>query len=246
MKVVTIETIKLGELCISVTRKNIKTLRLAVHPPQGRVMLSAPKRAGLAAVRAFVLSKQSWIRQQQLKLQAQVHEAPSAFLQGESHWVWGQPCVLSVYTQEAKPSVQFDLASEPACITLTVRPGSDAAKRAAAIHEWHKSLLHAVVPGLIDKWEPRLGVKAKQYFLQHMKTRWGSCHHTAARIRLNTELVKKTPDLLEYVIVHELAHLLVPNHGPRFVAIMDKHLPAWREARVRLNARALVGGAENE
>ena len=121
-----------------------------------------------------------------------------------------------------------------------MRPGSDAARRAQVIHQWHKSLLHDVVPALIMKWETKLKVKVAGYFLQRMKTKWGSCNHQAAHIRLNTELVKKPRDLLEYVIVHEMAHLLEPTHSDRFIAILQENYPSWREARAELNELPLT------
>jgi predicted metal-dependent hydrolase len=126
-----------------------------------------------------------------------------------------------------------------------VRPGSDTTKRAEIIHEWHKALLHAVVPALIRKWEPILKVRVHGYFLQRMKTKWGSCNHQAGHIRLNTELVKKPKDLLEYVIVHEMAHLLEPTHSERFVAILQKHYPTWREARAELNELPISSDARD-
>ncbi len=120
-------------------------------------------------------------------------------------------------------------------ITLTVRPSSDSGKRAEILHDWHKALLHALIPPLIQKWEPRLKVKVVHYFLQRMKTKWGSCNHREGHIRLNTELVKKPKDLLEYVIVHEMTHLREPTHSERFTAILQEHYPTWREARAELN-----------
>jgi predicted metal-dependent hydrolase len=125
-------------------------------------------------------------------------------------------------------------------IILTVRPGSDAAKRAEVIHKWQKALLHEAVPLLIEKWGLKLKVEVRGYFLQRMKTKWGSCNHRAGHIRLNTELVKKPRDLLEYVIVHEMAHLIEPTHNDRFVAILEEHYPTWREARAELNALPLT------
>jgi predicted metal-dependent hydrolase len=136
-----------------------------------------------------------------------------------------------VIVADAKPGMTLDHKR----ITLSVRPGSDVAKRAEVMHEWHKALLHQVIPGLIRKWEPLLKVKVRGYFLQRMKTKWGSCNHLAGNIRLNTELVKKPKDLLEYVVVHEMAHLVEPSHNDRFVTILDRHVPAWREARAELN-----------
>lgn len=125
-------------------------------------------------------------------------------------------------------------------IVLRVRPGSDEDKRAEIMHAWHRSLLHAAIPRLIQKWEPKLGVSVNAYYIQRMKTKWGSCNPAAGNIRLNTELVKKPRDLLEYVIVHEMAHLLEPTHNDRFVGILDLHSPGWREARADLNGLPLA------
>jgi len=125
-------------------------------------------------------------------------------------------------------------------ITLTVRPGSGSAKCDAVMHAWHKSLLHDALPGLIRKWEPKLGVEVAGYFLQRMKTKWGSCNHRAKHIRLNTELVRKPRDLLEYVVVHEMVHLAEPTHSDRFIWILENHYPSWREARAELNELPLT------
>ena len=146
--------------------------------------------------------------------------------------------MLSVREEEMKPSVRLSHRR----ITLTVRPGSGRAKRAAVMHEWHKSLLHDAVPELIRRWQRKLSVEVAGYFLQRMKTKWGSCNHRARNIRLNTELVRKPKDLLEYVVVHEMLHLIAPNHSEQFLALLNRHYPAWREARAELNELPL--GAE--
>jgi predicted metal-dependent hydrolase len=125
-------------------------------------------------------------------------------------------------------------------MTLFVRPGSPSAKRGAILHEWHKALLHEAVPPLIAKWEHKAGVRVERYFLQRMKTKWGGCNVRAGTIRLNTELVKKVRDLLEYVVAHEVLHLIEPTHSERFVRLLDKHYPAWREARAELNELPLT------
>ena len=225
------ETIQLGKLSIVVTRKNIKHVHLSVYPPDGRVTLVAPLLTRLDVARAYAISRLGWIRQQQAKLKSQARETPRKFIERESHYLWGRRRLLSVVCRDAKPSVSLDHKR----ITLTVRPGAGAQRRAEVIHDWHKSLLHEAVPPLIQKWERKLKVKVTGYFLQRMKTKWGSCNHRAGHIRLNTELVKKPKDLLEYVVVHELAHLLEPTHSERFAAILDKHWPTWREARTELN-----------
>ncbi len=225
------DTIRLGDITVQVTRKAIKNVHLSVHPPEGRVTLTAPTSTRLDVARAYAISRLGWIRQQQARLKSQARETPRKFIERESHHLWGRRHLLTVNHGNRKPSVTLDHKR----ITLTVRPGSSAGKRAEVIHEWHKSLLHQVVPGLIKKWEPRLNVTVAGYFLQRMKTKWGSCNPGAGHIRLNTELVKKPKDLLEYVIVHEMVHLLEPTHSERFVAILQRHYPTWREARAELN-----------
>jgi predicted metal-dependent hydrolase len=230
------ETIQLGDLAIAVRRKDIKHVHLSVHPPSGRVTLVAPKGIRPEVARAYAASKLGWIRDQQAKLRAQARETPRQFIERESHYVWGRRYLLSVREAEAKPSVRMSHRS----ITLTVRPGSGRAKRAAVMHEWHKSLLHEAVPELIRKWESRLSVKVAAYFLQRMKTKWGGCNPRAQSIRLNTELVKKHQDLLEYVVVHEMLHLIEATHSERFLTLMSKHYPSWREARAELNELPLA------
>ena len=230
------QTIQLGEISILVTRKAIKNVHLSVHPPEGRVTLVAPSGTRLEVARAYAISKLGWIRAQQKKLDKQARETPRQFIERESHYLWGRRYLLTVKYQEVKPLVSLDHKR----ITLTVRPGSDADKRAVVIHAWHKSLLHAVVPAIIQKWERKLKVKVSGYFLQRMKTKWGSCNHSAGHIRLNTELVKKPKDLLEYVIVHEMVHLIEPTHSDRFIAILEKYYPTWPEARAELNELPLT------
>ena len=230
------ESIRLGDIAIEVKRKDIKHVHLSVHPPDGRVTLSAPTATRLEVARAYAISKLGWIREQQQRLADQARETPRQFIGRESHFLWGRRYLMVIKYQEAKPSVSLDHKR----IILTVRPGSDVAKRADVIHEWHKALLHKTVPPLIQKWEQKLKVEVRGYFLQRMKTKWGSCNHRAGHIRLNTELVKKPRDLLEYVIVHEMAHLIEPTHSDWFVAILEEHYPTWREARAELNQLPLA------
>ena len=230
------ETIQLGEISITVTRKDIKNVHLTVHPPDGRVTLAAPTNTRLEVARAYAISKLIWIREQQRKLECQARETPRQFVERESHHVWGRRYLMTVDYQDVKPSVVLSNKR----ITLVVRPGCSAEWRAVVMHEWHTSLLHEVVPPLIQRWERKLKVSVSGYFLQRMKTKWGSCNHAAGNIRLNTELAKKPKDLLEYVIVHEIAHLIEPTHSDRFIAILEEHYPSWREARAELNELPLA------
>ena len=233
------ETIHLGDIAILVTRKDIKHVHLSVHPPDGRVTLVAPKDTRPEVARAYAVSRLGWIRKQQDGLRGQSRETPRQFVARESHFLWGRRYLLTLKEEDAKPSVRLSHRR----ITLIVRPGSSRAKREAVMHEWHKSLLHDALPGLIRKWERKLGVEVAAYFLQRMKTKWGGCNHRAQTIRLNTELVKKPKDLLEYVVVHEILHLIAPTHSEQFLSLLSKHYPSWREARAELNELPL--GAES-
>lgn len=229
------ETIQLGDVKIAVTRKDIKNVHLSVYPPDGHVRLAAPKGTRLDVVRAYAVSRLGWIRSQQERLRNQAREPKRQFVERESHTLWGRRYLLRIRFEDSKPYVEAGHRH----ITLFVRPGSSAERRAQVIHEWHKALLHQEVPKLIAKWQSKLKVRVAGYYLQRMKTKWGSCNPRSGHIRLNTELVKKPRDLLEYVVVHEMAHLLEPTHSERFVGILDKHFPTWRDARAELNALAL-------
>lgn len=230
------ETIVLGDITIEVCRKSVRNVHLSVHPPEGRVTLVAPSETRFEVARAYAIAKLGWIRDQQEKLRGQARETPRQYVERESHNLWGRRYLLSVEEKNERPGVRLDHRR----IILTVRPGSGREKRAEILHAWHRSLLHEEIPPLIEKWERKLGVNVAGYFLQRMKTKWGSCNHRAGNIRLNTELVKKPRDLLEYIIVHEMAHLVEPTHSEQFIAILEQHYPTWLEARDELNALPLA------
>ena len=183
----------------STTRKGVKNVHLSVHPPDGRVTLVAPSATRLDVARAYAITKLGWIRDQQEKLRSQARESPRQFIGRESHFLWGRRHLMTVVEKDEKPSVRIDHRT----IRLTVRPGSTTERKAEVIHNWHKSLLHGLVPAMIQTWEAKLGVKASRYFLQRMKTKWGGCTPSTGTIRLNTELVKKPKDLLEYELPPE-------------------------------------------
>lgn len=225
------ETIELGDICIAVTRKSIKNVHLSVHPPEGRVTLAAPLDTRLEVARAYAISKLGWIRDQQDKLRNQARETSRQFVERETHYLWGRRHLLTIIERGGKPFVNLDHRR----ISMYLPPDTSLEKRAELIHEWHKVLLHQAIPPLIGKWQAKLGVTVKQYFLQRMKTKWGSCNPKAGHIRLNTELVKKPKHLLEYVVVHEMAHLLAPTHNERFMVLLEQHYQTWREARAELN-----------
>lgn len=224
-------TIELGDVLIELTLKPVRNVHLAVHPPAGHVTLVAPSDTRLDVARTYAVTRLPWIRQQQARFRGQAREAPLRYVERESHYLWGRRHLLSVVERDAKPGVAVDHRR----IVLMVRPGSGVARRREVIHAWHRSQLHRAIPPLIARWERKLGVFVSGYYLQRMKTRWGACNHKAGTIRLNTELVKKPPDLLEYVIVHEMLHLIEPTHSARFMDLLDACYPSWREARMDLN-----------
>ena len=228
-----VQTILVGDIPIAVTRKRIKHLHLRVRPPNGQVTMSAPHRARLQDVEAFAATRLEWIRRQQNRVRGQAREATPRFVPGESHYLWGRRHLLAVVERDGRQGVKLDNRH----IALFIKPGGDTAIRSRVMSAWHKAILHHTLPPLIQKWEQRLKVRVKGFYLRRMKTRWGTCNSRTGHIRLNTELVTKPGHLLEYVLVHEMVHLIVPNHGARFVALMNEHYPAWREARAELNGR---------
>jgi len=230
------QSFQLGETVISFTCKEVKNVHLSVHPPKGHVTLVAPIGTRPEVARAYAISRLAWIHSQQERLRGQAREPARQFVERESHFLWGRRYLLSIVEHEARPSIKLDHRR----ITMSIRPGATRDQRATVVHDWHKALLHEEVPDLIRKWEKRLKVSVHRYFLQRMKTKWGSCNPSARHIRLNTELVKKPRDLLEYVIVHEMAHLIEATHSDRFVALLDRHFPTWREARSELNELPLA------
>jgi predicted metal-dependent hydrolase len=226
-----VSQITLGEIAVDVVLKDIKNVHLSVYPPTGRVRISAPERMSLDTIRSFVISKLGWIRQQQTKLRAQERETPREYTDRESHYVWGRRYLLTVVESDERLGIELKHSR----LLLRIRPGTDLAKRKAVVEGWYREQLRAAVPPLLTRWTPRIGVRLERFYVQRMRTRWGSCNPKARTIRLNTELAKKPVACLEYVVVHELVHLLEPTHTPRFIALMDQFIPAWDLHRQGLN-----------
>lgn len=223
---------QLGDIEADVVFKKIKNIHLSVYPPTGRVRIAAPARMSLERVRIFAISKLAWIKKQQKRIQDQPRETPREFVDRESHFVWGKRYLMQLI--EADEPASVDLTHK--WMTLTVRPGTDLAKRRAIVDAWYRELVKKALPELIAKWEPLMGVKVKRFYVRHMKTRWGSCTPARQSIRLNTDLGKKPPECLEYVVVHEMVHLLEPSHNKRFKALMDHFMPNWRHCQEKLNS----------
>ena len=225
------EHIELGDIRVEVQRKNNKHAHLYVYPPEGRVHISAPLHMGLDALRAFAISRLSWIKAQQRQMRAQPRETQREYLNRESHQVWGRRYLLEVIEVNAAPVVEL----KHSALVLQIRPGSDEARRKALLESWYREQLRAKLPVLLGKWQPLMGVNVRRILVQRMKTRWGGCNPSTGNIRLNTELAKKPPECLEYILIHELAHLIEPTHNNRFLALMDKFMPHWRQIKDELN-----------
>ncbi|MFO0879957.1 MAG: SprT family zinc-dependent metalloprotease [Gemmataceae bacterium] len=223
--------IQLGELAIEVVFKDIKNLHLSVHPPAGRVSISAPRRMDLDVIRVFAISKLAWIHQQQKKIRKQEREPEREYIDRESHYVWGRRYLLTVVEQEKPPAIVLRQNT----LAMSVRPGTDTAKRGMLMESWYREQLRKAIPPIVTRWEPLMGVQVARYFVQRMRTRWGSCNPRARNLRFNTDLARKPRECLEYVVVHEMTHLLEPTHNARFIALMDRFMPNWRQLKQALN-----------
>jgi predicted metal-dependent hydrolase len=226
----------LGDIKVDVVFKDIKNVHLSVHPPTGRVRISAPLCMSLDNIRLFAISKLGWIKQQQRKLHDQARETPREYLDRESHYVWGKRYLLTVVERAQAPSVEL----KPNHLLLQVRPGTDEKRKQSLVEGWYREQVKHAVPPLIAEWEPLLGVKVQRFFVQRMKTKWGSCNPDAGHIRLNTELAKKPIECLEYIIVHEMTHLLERHHNDRFRDRIGRLMPQWRLYREELNRAPLA------
>jgi|ERR1041385_1593992 predicted metal-dependent hydrolase len=221
----------LGTITIEVLQKNIKNLHLSVHPPTGKVRISAPNRMSLDTIRVYAISKLRWIRKHQTKFRNQVRETPREFITNESHMFNGKRYLLRVFEHNVPPKVVL----KHSMIELYVRPNTSLAKRRVIIEEWYREKLKQTIPTLIERWENVMNVNVNQFGIKKMKTKWGTCNRQAKRIWFNLELAKKPEHCLEYIVVHELTHLLERKHDYKFTALMDKFMPQWRFYKEELN-----------
>jgi predicted metal-dependent hydrolase len=224
--------ISIGDIIIDVVRKNIKHMHLSVHPPDGKVRISAPKRIDDEAVRSFAVSKLKWIKRHRARLKKQKHPLPLKYLSGESHYFRGKRYVLNVIY--LSPPLPNKVKIRGEYLDLSIRKGSRREQRRRVLTEWYREQLKNEIPNLMKKWERKIGVRASDWGVRQMKTKWGSCNVTAKRIWLNLKLAKKPPRCLEYIMVHELVHFLEPSHNSKFKAYMDKFLPEWRSIEKEL------------
>ena len=227
---------ELMRLLGQVLKKDIKNLHLTVHPPLGQVRIVAPERMPLDTIRLYAISKLPWLRRQLATMKAQEREPAREYIDRESHFVWGKRYLLRVVERDTAPAVELKRRE----LLLYVRPGADKIRRHKLLAASYRNQVRTIALPLLAKWARVLKVKVGSLFVRRMKTKWGSCNPTMATIRLNTELAKKPLACLEYVLVHELAHLIEPTHNGRFRAILNRHLPQWPHLRDDLNRAPLA------
>ena len=226
------DKILVSNIEIGIVKKDIKNVHLSVHPPDGRVRLAVPQGMDDEAIRIFAISKLSWIKKQKGKFGRQERQTAREFLSGESHYFFGDRYLLNVIETRGKQHVEISGAKK---MNLYARPGSTREKREKIMTEWYRGQLKRVIPEYIDKWEKTMDVSLSEWGVKLMKTKWGTCNAQAQRIWLNLELAKKNPRCLEYIIVHEMVHMLERNHNDRFKAYMDKFMPNWKVVKDELN-----------
>ena len=226
------EEIIVNHIKINVIRKNIQNMHLAVYPPAGRVRIAAPMHINKEAIRVFAVSKLSWITRNQRKFEQQERMTPREYMQRESHYFIGRRYLLNIIEREAPPEVRL---RSKTYIDLYIRPDTSIARRHEIMTEWYREALKQQIPELIKRWESILDVDVQSWGVKQMKTKWGSCNIEQKRIWINLELAKKPHRCLEYIVVHEMVHLLERHHNDRFIHYMDAHLPQWRQIKAELN-----------
>jgi predicted metal-dependent hydrolase len=221
---------------IDVVYKDIKNLHIGVYPPVGRVRVAAPKRLDEAQIRLAIIQRLPWIKRQRQQLQDAARQSPREMVTGESHYVWGERHRLKVIERHGRAHVEVDGQR----LLMYVPEGTDTGARTKLLQDWQRKQLRHALPSLIAHWEPIIGRQVPRWSVRRMKTKWGSCNRETGHIWFNLELVKKHPLCLEYIIVHEMTHLLERSHGERFTTLMDKFMPDWRSRRDQLNKAPLA------
>lgn len=223
--------IELGDLTIDVVQKDIKNIHLSVYPPIGKVRIAAPTRLDLENIRVFAISKLGWIRKQQAKITSQEREPKREYKTRESHYYLGKRYLLNVIENKNKQSVIVKHEK----LVLNVKQNATINQKKNILHEWYRERLKEIIPKLIDKWERRINVNVSEFKIRKMKTKWGTCNTVAKRICINLELARKPIICIEYIVVHEIVHLLERKHNERFIAYMNKFMPNWRTYKDELN-----------
>lgn len=229
--------IEVSDIAVEIVRKDIKNLHLGVYPPDGRVRVAVPLHVDDETVRLAVIPRLGWIRKRQQTFAQQDRQSQRELVSGESHYVQGRRYRLHVIEHNGPAAV---ILRNNQIIELRIRPGTGRKKREEVLHRWYRRRLQEMIPVLLARWQPRVGVEVAAWGIKRMKTRWGTCNVEARRIWLNLELAKKPLSCLEYILVHEMVHLLERHHNERFRQLMDDLMPSWRLHRDELNRAPLA------
>jgi predicted metal-dependent hydrolase len=225
------ESFKVAEITVNVTFKEIKNIHLSVHPPYGEVTLSAPPKYDLDTLRLYVVSRIDWLRERIIKFQKQERIPARKFINNETHFFLGQRYKLFLNETQGKQYIEKIVDR----LIMHLRSKSDKNKRAAIMESWHRKELKIITKKFVEKWEPKLSVKVRAFGIKKMKTKWGTCNPETGRIWMNLELAKMPENCIEYIIVHEMVHLLEKTHNKRFFALLDHYMPGWQIHRDKLN-----------
>jgi len=224
--------IELGDFTIDIVRKDIKNMHLSVYPPAGRVRIAVPLTIDDEAVKLFAISKIAWIRRHQREFLSQDRQTPRQYKQRESHYFQGKRYLLRIIEHQAPPKVVIKTKTY---IDLFVKPNSTTQQRQQILNEWYRAELKKLIQPIIEKWQNRIGVEVADWQVKQMKTKWGTCNIEEKRIWINLELAKKPLNCLEYIVVHEMIHLVERLHNDRFLSLMEKHMPQWKLHKEELN-----------
>lgn len=226
------EQITINNITVDVIYKDIKNIHLAVYPPAGRVRIAVPLKTNEDAIRLFVITRLAWIKRKQSEFKNQERQSPREFKNRESHYFFGKRYLLNIIEEEAPPKIVLRSKTH---IDLYVRPNTDAGKKYEIMNEWYRKQIKLIIPDLIIKWEKKIGVQVEEWQVKIMRTKWGACNIEKKRIWINLELAKKPIHCLEYIIVHEMVHLLERHHNQQFMDYMDRFLPNWKQYKSELN-----------
>lgn len=224
-----------GGIDVDVVYKDIKNMHISVYPPAGRVRVAAPHRVGEDAIRLAIVQRLPWIKKQREQLQDAARQPERRMVSGETHYVWGERLRLDVSCR-GRSKVRISGRT----LELTTPEEYSEAQRRAVLDRWYRAEIKEALPALLEKWQPIVGAIASGVVVRRMKTKWGTCQTASRAIWLNPELAKKNPRCLEYIVVHELTHLIERTHNDRFIELMDQHMPDWRARRDELNAAPLA------
>jgi predicted metal-dependent hydrolase len=221
----------LGEIKIELVKKSIRNVHLSVLPPHGDVRIAAPLHFSEETIRLYAISKLPWIRKQQKKIRSQERESKREFINKETHYFQGRKYLLRIFEIDKPAKVVLNKKF----IDLYVRPGTTTQQRQRILNQWYRNEMKELIPVYLKKWEKVVPVKVHDFGIKRMKTKWGTCNIEARRIWINLELAKKPLQCLEYIVVHEMVHLLERRHNDRFMRYLNKLMPQWRDYKDELN-----------